>query len=632
MKLFKRFGALCLLAAIGVGCIGCGDVPPADNEPVVHAISSSLLDGKVANLLAAEGIGIENKSDAQTASVKTQTAKKSFFVKASADEETTTQAKNELVKQTDDGMHDVRFHDGKKGSYREWNKRYEKHHHKGAECPKTDCEDLSDEIEAEEADAPTIISLEARVNKLYNAGDFTFVCVSSEIEGEADVVTYKTRIQNQFDSYAYSGTLPTLINVTDNVEGSLSLTTLTVGSGEDKGIIQVKRAAADEGYHQANYWSDNYNQSYVIDNATGITYSLSQFPYIYSVTGNVFTVWKGGTTKQFDYYTISVENGELQFTKLALPETSSPYSQLVNQNALVDIYGNILFQTRMEIGQMAKAVDLTLQGEMQAAEELRYPENQKIIFAGFSETLFRMNYRSDADFSNTPQFAEYRNSTRYLKGTDGKIYRVGFLGSLNNIPVSVLNENGEWQTVPTTTNVTFAPYTGYIAMLQRGIMSNPTYLTLNEIENGYAYFSNAVWGEPAGYIHGGCTTNALPGEPTGVVKLPVAGGSDTELLELTAKLASQNERFVYRTGNYSIVYKDNTSLVLWNRKTGEKSVIENVTDTIKIVNNNCFTVAGKYIPFSGVDFAWTMNSLPTEPIQQQEIEFEAFYSLLTKKN
>ena len=169
-------------------------------------------------------------------------------------------------------------------------------------------------------------------------------------------------------------------------------------------------------------------------------------------------------------------------------------------------------------------------------------------------------------------------------------------------------------------------------MLQRGIMSNPTYLTLNEIENGYAYFSNAVWGEPAGYIHAGCTTDALPGEPTGVVKLPVAGGSDTELLELTAKLASQNERFVYRTGNYSIVYKDNTSLVLWNRKTGEKSVIENVTDTIKIVNNNCFTVAGKYIPFSGVDFAWTMNSLPTEPIQQQEIEFEAFYSLLTKKN
>ena len=78
MKLFKRFGALCLLAAIGAGCIGCGDVPPPEKEPVVHSISSSLLDGKVANLLAAEGIGIEHQSDAQTATVKTQTAKKSF--------------------------------------------------------------------------------------------------------------------------------------------------------------------------------------------------------------------------------------------------------------------------------------------------------------------------------------------------------------------------------------------------------------------------------------------------------------------------------------------------------------------------------------------------------------------------
>ena len=601
-----------------------------DGETVkVEKITSDLLDGKVANLLSANGVGIQNKETEQSETAVATTQRANGLIRASADGPTMKQPVHELVKSAKDGIHDVRFHKKEKGSYRDWNKKFGKHHHNKQECPKTDCDDISDEIQAEEEQeqTPTILSMGARVNKLYNGGEFTFVCISSEVEGEAKLLTESTVMEHVFMQRALIGQYPTLINITDNVEGRFNLTALHVGSGEDAGIILVKRAVEDEGYHQANYWSDDYNQSYVIDNATGKTYSLAQFPYIYSVTGNVFTVWTGTQSKTFDYYTVAIENDELQFTKLQLPE-SGPYTQFLNQNALVDIYGNVVFQTRTDVASMAQTVGVTLEGEDVLSEELRFPDNPQIIFAGFNQLYFKETIHLSNPSLENARLGMYRTANRYFKGTDEKIYRVGFIGSYDNIPVHVLNENGEWTTVPQTTSVTFAPYSGYITQIYdapHGI----SFFTLNSIHDGYAYFSNATWGEPAGFLHLGYDLHQIENEPVGVIKTSVEGSVDEELKSLTAKLKEQGEERVYRVDNESMVYKDGTELVLWNRKTNVRESIEIGDAEITIhPSASFFVIAEKFIPFNGIDFAWTLETLPTTPPNKFEVQLEAFYTLL----
>ena len=147
MKLLKRVAAFSLLCAMTVptviACGGGGD--DKGNKDTVKTISSTLLDGKVANLMSANAIGIEDKNQSVSPMKKSSGGLKT--ITASADGETAKQAKNELVKETEDGLTDVRFHDGNKGGYRQWNKKFDKHHHGGDECPKNDCDEISDEIE-----------------------------------------------------------------------------------------------------------------------------------------------------------------------------------------------------------------------------------------------------------------------------------------------------------------------------------------------------------------------------------------------------------------------------------------------------------------------------------------------------
>ena len=173
--------ALPLMACGGTGDSGNG----GKNDTNANVISASLLDGKVANLLSANGIAIQDKTqnEATVSAVKTKNARK---IVAHADEENTIeQPETELVKQTEEGVQDVHFHDGEEGGYAEWNK--ETHHHDGQVCDVEGCMEVSDETLAEEENAPTVISLEARVNKLYNSGKFTFMCVSSAVEGQVQL-------------------------------------------------------------------------------------------------------------------------------------------------------------------------------------------------------------------------------------------------------------------------------------------------------------------------------------------------------------------------------------------------------------------------------------------------------------
>lgn len=622
MKLFKRFGALCLLAAIGAGCIGCGDVPPPDKEPVVHSISSSLLDGKVANLLAAEGIGIENKTDAQTATVKTQTAKKSFFVKAGADEETTTQAKNELVKQTDEGMRDVRFHDGEKGSYREWNKRFNKHHHKGVECPHAECEELSDEIEAEEADAPTIISLEARVNKLYNAGDFTFVCVSSAVEGEVKLISECRALSpnvQEWIAIAQAMGMPTL-NLSNHYDDRMNtlINYMRVKDGDKTGNILVKRTKEyEEAYHYSNYWCDDFNQSYIIDNTTGKTYSLSQYPAIWSVENGIVTVYNDGV---FEYYTPAVEEGELKMNEIQLPTGDLyAYTQRPDASMLIDKYGNIVFNTRQT--QLPNA-------DVQTGE-VKYGEH--MIFAGLSQVVLDSIQRNP----ELPSIREstYRQANRFHLGDDGLIYRVGYTGDLNNIPVHVLNENGEWETVPDTTEVTFPIPYGYITWMGQKHTTDG-YLRITQIKGGYAYFSLGAYGNHRELLFDLNHRYFIQGEWTGVAKMPVDGGRDEALIVLTNEynLFGGEPRWVaVQIGLNAMVYKLGNELILWNRETDEKKTTTFDGELSPYGHNaHCFMAGDKYVSFGEEMLSITWGEFSNTPIEF-EVELEEFYTLVQKK-
>ena len=142
MKSLKKLTASLLAGVCLAGFTGCNlpfdlpfDLPFLDNggknppAQTVKAekISSALLDGKVANLMSASGLGIQEKDESQTASA---VATSSRLIVASADGEKMKQPVHELVKAMGNEIHDVRFHKADKGSYRHWNKRFSKHHHK----------------------------------------------------------------------------------------------------------------------------------------------------------------------------------------------------------------------------------------------------------------------------------------------------------------------------------------------------------------------------------------------------------------------------------------------------------------------------------------------------------------------
>ena len=159
-----------------------------------------------------------------------------------------------------------------------------------------------------------------------------------------------------------------------------------------------------------------------------------------------------------------------------------------------------------------------------------------------------------------------------------------------------------------------------------------TYFKVTEISDGYAYFDNATWAEHAGYLHLGCQPTAMQGEPVGLIKMPVNGGEDTELVELTKQLASQGVEHIFRTGNTAMVYKDGTALVLWDRKTNEKSTIKNANGELTPIGRGapCFMYDNLYIPYSGIEFEWKLENFSTTIIERQ-IKLEAYYELLRTK-
>ena len=299
MKKTKRLVPILLSVVMGVFSVtsfgACDKDKGGEKEQSVkvNTISASLLEGKVANLMSANGIAIQNKTENEPTVSAMKTKMSRNMIVAHAEDDMIEQPETEFVKQTEEGVQDVHFHNGEKGDYTEWNDEYEVHHHDGVVCETENCTEISDEILAEEEEMPTIISLDARVNKLYNAGKFTFLCVSSAVEGQVRLITQKSKISEGL-SQQFLVNYGAYLNVDGHHfaedDPSYTVSYMEVKAEDKEGLILVKRSESEEAYHYSNYWSDDFNQSYIIDNETGKTYSLSELPHIYSVQNGAILV------------------------------------------------------------------------------------------------------------------------------------------------------------------------------------------------------------------------------------------------------------------------------------------------------------------------------------------------------
>lgn len=624
--------ALMMGATIAMPLMACGDGDDnpdngGKNTTNANVISASLLDGKVANLLSANGIAIQDKTQNE-ATVSAAKTKKARHIVASADETSTVeQPETELVKQTEDGLQDVHFHDGAEGDYTEWNE--ETHHHDGQVCEVEGCTEISDEILAAEEEVPTIISLDARVNKLYNSGKFTFLCVSSAVEGQVRLMTQLGRdpmsLAMQFfvDNGAY-------LNTTDHYyseeDRSLTVSYMNVQAGDKKGKILVRRSTAEEAYHYANYWSDDFNQSYIIDNETGKTYSLSSLPYIYSVQNGIIVT---KTDKERLYQPKIDENGELLLDEIEISEELRRKYGVYKY--LTDIHGNIVFQ----------GGSFLPQGEV---------KEDGFIFTGLDEEVYR---RLEND-RNYVKIRAYQQAKRYVIGNDGQIYRFDFRGEFTSVPVHVLNAQGEWADVPQDAHVTFSDRDSWFTAITINA-ARMQYMLISQIKGGKTYFVNAALGTDLRFtMHTFATMYAEAGYFVGVSAMPTDGSPDAAMQnfmqqDVRAEQVLDNDSIVYRVGDTAFAYenKNTGEIVIWDRETETRKTIaggEKIPNFIASVRIGfledrkqqaaCFqvsTVNGTYyIGYDEKNPTKEWSEYSTTPFEKEQ-ELDAYYELLRNK-
>ena len=637
MKKTKKVLSLVLAAALGMAVSpfsACDNTtestPQGDERTTVSAIAPQLLEGKVANLMSAEGIAIQDKTQetATVSAVRTKGAVRKRY--ADPNKEKIEPAKNELVKKTKQGLQDVRFHGESEGDYTTWNEQYADHHHDGVVCEAENCIQLSDEVAAAEGNAPTVVSLDARVNKLYNAGRFTFLCVSTAVEGEARLFSY---MQNSAENISrmYLENWGVWLNLEEHyvseTNHTICVNYVEVKSGDKQGVILVKRSDGEEGYHYANYWSDDFNQSYLIDNETGKTYSLSALPHIYSVENGIIVV-KADKSAQ-EIYRPEIVEGELVLDKI---EISSALKEKYNlSNPLVDVHGNVVFNT----GTSLDGADVY--GEI---------KEEGFIFTGPSEQVMQQiqNDRNNPSWQLAQQ--AYPRARRYVQGSDGQIYRFDYRGRTDSIPVHVLNAQGEWVSVPETAEVYFFGDNRWF-MEQTINMTRMQYVLLNCIRGGRTYFANAAGSGEVMFTSGAdYATYKNKGSFVGITALPTDGSADTQMQAFMNGGTMASGGIAYAVGNTAFAYEDvsNNQLVIWDRATGTRTTvgfgqpIEGLSGQqylwVKVdgnISETCFqanTADGvRYVAYDEQNPLKAWNEYSTTPIVQTE-NLDAYYQLL----
>ncbi len=638
----KRIGLL-LALILTMGYTSCTDVPKNSStetgEPV--KLTPSILDGKIANLLEAEGVGILDKTDAVAPATPS-----SRTIVASADEGEATQKKTELAKKTENGVEDLHFHEPTEGekSYTDLNEKYGKHHHDKVECAKNDCDKVSDEVVKEEAEgkADTVLSLDARVNKLYTVGNFTFFSVSSAVKGNAFVWTERTNVLDAYDSKEYwqRKGFDTKVNIEDNFieDGgwAFSLIWITDEDGKNLGGIPIQVREGEKNYHQINYWSDDYNQSYIIDNRTGITYSLSQFKYIYSVSNGVIKVYEGMGGNGFSYYRPVITENGLSCEKIRLPgllEGTADYDEdFANHvggcKVHADIYGNLVFSYNpLLTGESTEGIDEY--GERKLGD--------KIIFAKKNLQIAE----------NLPLRAKrrYSSANRYFNGSDGRIYRINFFGNVNDISVNVLNENCQWQEVEENVDIDFTY--GYICAQVGDKATDYAALLITCIKNGEAYYSTAAHTDGVGLWPQASFMNDkndfTDKNFVGVVKMPTDKTQPNTVQDFINEFDrkgyplydGQHAYTVYLVGKTQMLYFGTNEIVLREVSTGRERKIEtplakgDFAPHFDKISTNVFVKGWGYLNLlNEVDFdTFGKDSFSAEP-NVNKSAFKEYYKFL----
>ena len=631
------FLALVLGATMAMPLFGC-DKPNNDSSveegATANVISASLLEGKVANLMSANGIAIQDKTENEPTVSAMKTKMSRNMIVAHAEDDMIEQPETEFVKQTEEGVQDVHFHDGAKGDYTEWNGEYEVHHHSGVVCETENCTEISDEILAEEEEMPTIISLDARVNKLYNAGKFTFLCVSSAVEGQVRLITQKSKIPEGL-SQQFLVNYGAYLNVDGHHfaedDPSYTVSYMEVKAEDKEGLILVKRSESEEAYHYSNYWSDDFNQSYIIDNETGKTYSLSELPHIYSVQNGAILV----KAPKLTIYQPKIVEDQLVLDEVQISdELSAKYGI---SDPLIDRYGNVVF---------------TGYSRLEGVDEYGELREGGFIFTSTNPEITQQLQMGDRQFA-TVKARSYTQARRYLLGSDGRIYRFDYRGETNSIPVHVLNEQGEWTNVPETAHVVFSGKACWFTELTVNV-SRQQYLMLTQIKGGKSYFINAALGKDLRW-----TMNTMAkmyneaGYFVGVSALPTDGSADTGMQEFMQYVkdtnALDNDSIVYRVGATAFAYEDKSTneLVIWDRatETRQKIAMGEVIEGLlkgwhlsyvedRAYQSTCFqanTADGAYyVEYEEKNPAKAWNEYSKTPIEKTE-KLDAFYELLIDK-
>lgn len=593
---------------------------------VGEVFSAALFDGKIANFLGADAVAIEKRD--VSADVKAEARSFNPVVRAAGEEETTvtgTQPQTEFVKETPEGeITEIRFHEGVK-SYRELNGKFGKHHHGGKECSHENCERVSDELREAEQDMPSVYSLDSRINKLYSFNNFTFMNISKAIEGNLNIKSYAVPVGNYMQTvYTWEAAkmFPTLVNIEKsylpNSYEHFQFTTIEVKENDKKGIIPMKMSSNEESYHTSNYWSDEYNQSYIIDNATGMTYSLSRFPYIYSVENGVIKVYSKKTIGGFEYYIPSVHNGEINFNKIEIPQDEKFEQLMAGSTALVDKFGNVIFESWMYMSQ-----EVNESGDVKMAEHV------------WGASPNRQIYESLRSSNNTEAAERYRITKRYFLGSDQKIYKLDYRGNLWDMPVSVLNAEGDWEPVAEDAEVTFSSgWFNYDFLTGFGGL-----ITVTGIGGGKLYLANALWGNGITIIKPVIMRNynqdRYYNQFYGVAAVPLSGGADEDLITLMRECNSSYQDFenrawreYLRVGGTCMIYPAADGRVFrWDRKTGVNEEFSG--GKFNIVNGMCFGCGNGYFPFD--DEGITMEQGFQEPLVRT-VELDQYYSLLKNEN
>lgn len=599
-----------LLIACGVACSNSNE-PDAGNTEI-KKINSSILDGKIANFLGAEGFGVVEKKEQKSGVVYAASAT------------TSTQQKNEFAKLTDDGVYDVHFYDDQNlSSYKELNNAYPTHHHDGEECLKLDCEQISDEIKADEQNGKTksILSLEARLNKIYSCGDFTFINVTSAIEGEITVLSEYSRVLDH--NFQEINGFPTKVNAEDNFDydsGSYGFSWISLNQDGKSHIIPIKAKSDEKNYHKINYWSTEFCQSFIIDNSTGLTYSLERFPYIYSVVGGIVKVYDENEIGKFAYYKPKITANTLGFDKIALPTETEITEVIKGSKVYIDIYGNMLFDSSLP------NTNTTFD------DRCEKKVGQNLIFTRKDERILKNN---NPDFRL--QLEAYKMSKRYHLGNDGRIYRVNFIGDLNNLSVNVLDENGNWQKISSTLSVEFD---NSIIAQRVGVNAiNWDFFVITSIKDGYAYYSTAanfdghrIWPK-ANVSH----RNSF----TGVYRMPVNGltENNTYIEDLITEfnnlgLNDNNPYSIVLVGKTQMLYLLNNTLVLTDVSTGKKATFtptQQVSGMVAGPKNFLNVIGVGYLDVSKNIDLNTFGASSFVNVPNTERQFEEYYKLLMDK-